>query len=164
MKSNPYLLLLSTIVLAVIIGCTDGNAERGDEPSKEADKQSEAASQGNSTTFEDVQEKAGEAAQVAREFTAQEMQDYRDTLQQQLEELDNRREELKNKGEDLAGDAKQRWNDRMNDLDDKRKKLQTDLNKLTDASGSAWQKLKVGLDLAWEDLKNATDEASKEFE
>ena len=52
----------------------------------------------------------------------------------------------------------------MNTIDEKRKKLREDLDRMDADSGDAWQKMKTGIDAAWDDLKKATDEAAKEFE
>jgi len=164
MKLHQY--LLSATALALFLGCSDApSTTPNDATSSQADGvESEAASQDDAATLEEVKEKVGEAAEVTREFTSQEMQDYVDSLKNKLQELDTQREQLKQKGKELAGDAKQRWEDQLSALEDKRKKLQEDLDRLAGASGHAWQDMKQGIDAAWDDLKKATDEAAKEFD
>jgi predicted nuclease with TOPRIM domain len=164
MKSYRY--LLSATALALFLGCSGTSSTTpNDATSSQADGvESKAASQDDAATLEEVKGKVGEAADVTREFAAQEMQDYADSLKNKLKELDAQREQLKQKGEELAGDARQRWEDRLSALEDKRKKLQEDLDRLAGASGDAWQEMRKGIDAAWDDLKKATDEAAKEFE
>jgi chromosome segregation ATPase len=92
------------------------------------------------------------------------MQDYANSLQKKLDELNSQLVQLQQQGQDLAGDAQQRWEDRLSALQEQRQELQKDLDELGDASGDVWRELKEGLDAAWADLKNATDQAAKEFE
>jgi TolA-binding protein len=164
MKSYPY--LLAATVLALTLGCSDAASTTPTDatPSKAHGVESDAASQDDSATLEDVKKEVGEAAEAAREFTSQEMQEYADSLNNKLEELNTQFDQLQQKGQELAGDAKQQWEDRLSALKEKRKKLQEDLNQLGDASGDAWHEMKDGIDAAWDDLKKATDEAAMEFE
>ena len=52
-----------------------------------------------------MKKEVGEAAEATREFTAQEMQDYADSLNKKLEELDTQLDQLQQKGQELAGVA-----------------------------------------------------------
>jgi len=166
MNMKSYRYLLGTTALALFLGCSEAPSTSTNDatPSPSNDIVPEAASQDDSATFDDVKNEVGEAAQATREYTSQEMQEYADGLNNKLQELDTQLEHLKQSGKELAGDAKQQWEDRLSALEDRRMKLQEDLNQLGDASGEAWQKLKEGMDAAWDDLKKAADEAAKKFE
>lgn len=80
MKSYRY--LLSATALVLFLGCSDApSTTPNDAASSQADAvELDSTSQDDAATLEEVKEQVGEAAEVTREFTSQEMQPHVDSL------------------------------------------------------------------------------------
>jgi TolA-binding protein len=142
---------------------TVGRPEIGKStPSDMANNDAMASADEKSASLSDVRQKLNETAQVTGEFSAEQMRNFDKSMRAKVEDLGEQLDELSHRGEELAGDAKRRWQEQVNALEERRKQLQGDIARLQNASGDAWQSLRQGIDNAWTDLQEAVDETKPE--
>lgn len=88
-------------------------------------------------------------------------QAYLEKAKAELNELDAQIGVLKAKAENQAADAKIDYGNALQDLRERREELSTQMKKLQDASGDAWNDMQSGLESAMasmrDSLKNAVD-------
>lgn len=116
-----------------------------------------------SMDFQKVKDDVGATLERAKESTAETRDTIVSQLRSQMDKLDAKIDEWKQKGGDLSGDAKERWEERRQELDKQRQAFRDKLNELGDESGSAWEEMKSGLSNAWDELRKAADDAAEEF-
>ena len=73
-------------------------------------------------------------------------------------------EEIKKKGDQLTADAKDNWNKKMTSLESKRQAAKDKITEMENSTAEAWGDIEKGAVAAWDDLKNAFQDASKDFE
>ena len=88
---------------------------------------------------------------------------YEHELKARLHELEAEIERFKAKTATAAADAKLMHQSELRKIEEHREKMLAKLNKLIEASDSAWEDLKAGTEAAWEDLKRAVNDSAKHF-
>lgn len=177
MTTHKLLGLGALIAALSLAGCADYGTETATSAANGNGKTtSSEAADGESTgtasspaeaqpvTADEVQNEFEDAADTTRQLTMQKKDEYLQALDKQLEALDQQIAELKQKSAELGEGAKQRWNDSLADLEQKRQQYQQKYDEMTSASGDAWQELQGGIEAAWSDLKAAVDDAAKHFQ
>jgi len=112
---------------------------------------------------EDVRGDAEQAADTATKAATQAKEDFQKRLETGLADLDAKIARLHEKGLALQDEARDRWDARMADLEEKQKAARTKLDELGKSTGEAWERLERGAQSAWEDLQKAFQEATKEL-
>lgn len=112
-------------------------------------------------TSEDVQRDAGQAVDTAVEYTQQAKDEYQKKLAAQLEELDGEIAELRAKGSELKDQAKDKWEQAIADLEQKRDAARVRAAEVGQSSGEAWQEVRKGAESAWEELHKSFQAAKQ---
>jgi len=149
-------------IVGVVGGCED-ESEPASAP-ESTESRSMVPGEHEGTTFEDVRRQAGEAAETARDWTAQARDEYIARLEKELDEFEPRLEAMEEKLKDLSGDARTRAEAMIAELKEKRVEVAEDLTELREKSGAAWSDFKAGLDRAFSDLKESYNEAAAHFQ
>ena len=114
-------------------------------------------------TSEDVRRDAGQAVKTAAEYSQQTKEEFQKKLEAQLNELDAKIAKLREKGRNLKDKAKADWDQKMAELETKRKAAGAKLDEVGHSSAEAWKDVQKGAQSAWDDLDKAFRDASKEF-
>ena len=114
-------------------------------------------------TPEDVRRDAGKAAKTAAEYSQQTKEEFQKKLEAQLNELDAKIAKLRQQGRDLKDKAKANWDQKMAELETKRKAARAKLAEVGHSGEEAWKDVRKGAESAWNDLDKAFRDASKEF-
>lgn len=88
---------------------------------------------------------------------------YYEKMAAQWEEQRARLELLKAKAKIAVADGKIMAYEELADADQKLAALKAKLKKLGDAGGDAWQEMKGGIELAWDDLSASCKNAAQKF-
>ena len=114
-------------------------------------------------TSEDVHRDAGQAVKTAAEYSQQTKEEFQKKLEAQLNELDAKIATLREKGHDLKDKAKANWDQKMAELETKRKAAGAKLAEVGHSSAEAWKDVQKGTQSAYDDLAKAFRDASQEF-
>jgi len=114
-------------------------------------------------TTDDVRRDTAKAVDTATKAATQAKEDFEMRLKSDLADMDAKVAKLHEKGLDLKDDARARWNEKMADLKAKQKAAREKMDELGTSTGEAWGHLEKGAQSAWDDVKKAFHEASKEF-
>lgn len=114
-------------------------------------------------TPEDVRRDAGKATKTAAEYSQQTKEEFQKNLEAQLNELDAKIAKLRQQGRDLKDKAKANWDQKMADLETKRKAAGAKLAEVGHSGEEAWKDVRRGAESAWNDLDKAFRDASKEY-
>ena len=114
-------------------------------------------------TPEDVRRDAGKAAKTTAEYSQQTKEEFQKKLEAQLNELDAKIVKLRQQGRDLKDKAKANWDQKMAELETKRKAAGAKLAEVGHSGAEAWKDVRKGTESAWNDLDKAFRDASKEF-
>ena len=88
---------------------------------------------------------------------------YRQKLEAQMREWSAKIDVLKAKADQAEADAKIEYQNRIEDLRQKKEALQAKLSELQNASDAAWKDIKAGTERAAADLKDALQSALSKF-
>jgi predicted nuclease with TOPRIM domain len=91
------------------------------------------------------------------------LQEYREKMEAQLNELAAKLEELKGKAAKATADARAEMAKQIEALKPKLEAAQQKLKELQAASGPAWDKLKEGAEKAMADLKKTWESVKSKF-
>ncbi|MFN7291697.1 MAG: hypothetical protein ACK5YR_19395 [Pirellula sp.] len=130
-------------------------------------KEREPVSRGTpapSVTIDDVKSDASKALNTASEYSSEQKKKMIQKWQEQRSAMDLQMEELKKKGEQLTADAKDDWNKKMTVLESKRQAAKEKIIEMENSTAEAWGDIEKGAVAAWDDFKNAFQDASKDFE
>jgi len=130
----------------------------------EANPGSQAQPENRRVTTGDVQRANREAAQTDRKYAEQKMDEYRREMQQKLDEMNQQLQRWNVKIEQASGAMKQRLIEQKEAFEKKRDAFAEQLKKLSDSSGAAWKDIKVGMDRAYEDLRDSFNKARQHFQ
>jgi TolA-binding protein len=114
-------------------------------------------------TSEDVRHDAGQAVKTAAEYSQQTKKEFQKNLEARLNELDAKIAKLREKGRNLKDKAKANWDQKMAELETKRKAASAKLAEVGHSSAEAWKDVQKGAQSAWDDLDKAFRDAAKEF-
>jgi chromosome segregation ATPase len=117
-----------------------------------------------SVTIGDVKSDASKALNTASEYSSEQKKKMIQKWQEQLSTMDSQMEEIKKKGDQLTADAKDNWNKKMTSLESKRQAAKDKITEMENSTAEAWGDIEKGAVAAWDDLKNAFQDASKDFE
>lgn len=112
---------------------------------------------------EDVAGTTDKPVDSARQPAAQTKESFEVRLEAGLAEMDDEMEKLREKGRALKDEAKARWNEKMAELEAKRKVAGEKLDELRKSTGEAWEHLEKGAQSAWDDVRKAFQDAAAEF-
>lgn len=156
MKCYAWLVLVPGLLL--ITGCNpqpvDSSSSKGSSTSSE---------KSNPVTIGDVKRDVATSMKTTAAYSQQNKDKVMKDLKAQLATLDASIESLRKRGETLADDAKTNWDTRMVELDAKRKTANAKLVEMEDSTAQAWADVEKGAQSAWDELKIAVQNASKEF-
>lgn len=141
------LLLLSAAVLVSCNGCMEAPVEHTVRKVAPEDVAG--------TTDKPVDSATQPAAQTKESFEVR--------LEAGLAEMDDEMERLREKGRALKDEAKARWNEKMAELEAKRKVAGEKLDELRKSTGEAWEHLEKGAQSALDDVRKAFQDAAAEF-
>ncbi len=117
---------------------------------------------------ERVQRETREAVQATVEYTKEQREKIQRDLSKQIneigEELKKLRADAKGRMNTVSEKARQERRESIEALEKKQKKALQQFNDLEKASGSAWSKLRRGMQKAVEELDSAFKEAKSEFQ
>jgi hypothetical protein len=114
-------------------------------------------------TSADVRRDADQAVKTAEQYSQQTKDEFQKKLGAQLDELDAKIVELRAKGSGLKDKAKANWDQKMAELETKRKTANAKLAEVRAASAEAWKDVQKGAQAAYDDLDNAFRDAWKKF-
>ena len=90
-------------------------------------------------------------------------EEYQKQIEAKLKEFNQKREELKAKAADLKKESREEFNQQMEELKKKQEAAKKKLEEVKAASAKAWEKLKVEMDTAIEDLNKLYDTIMSHF-
>lgn len=89
--------------------------------------------------------------------------DFERKAKHQLDEMKDEIDKLKKKAEQAGAGAQAEIEKQLIILKSKQQEAKQKLGELQQRSGDAWDDLKIGVDIAWQDLKEAIGSASERF-
>ncbi len=114
-------------------------------------------------TSEDMHRDAGQAVTTAAEYSQQTKDEFQKKLEAQLNELDAKIGKLREKGGNLKDKAKANWDQKMTELETKRKAANAKMVEVGHSSAEAWKDVQKGAQSAYDELDKAFRDAAKEF-
>ncbi|ODC02792.1 coiled coil domain-containing protein [Terasakiispira papahanaumokuakeensis] len=88
---------------------------------------------------------------------------YEQKLKAQLDEWNAEIEQLKAKAEQASADAQLEYYRKIEELRERQQEANSKLLEMKDASGQAWEDLKLGAEAAWEALSTSIKSARERF-
>ncbi len=104
-----------------------------------------------------------EAGDAVANWGAQSKDELITMAEERLADLDAEIDKLKSHSEGLAGDAKARWEEERQTLDERRAAFNEQLEELKTSGDAAWHEIAKGLMNAWSELQQASSEAAAKF-
>jgi predicted RNase H-like nuclease (RuvC/YqgF family) len=120
-------------------------------------------SKSETVSGDDVKKEVKEAYEATKAYTQEQMQAVREQMETRLDEYGKEIDQLQANVEKLGGDAKEKAEEQLAALRQKRDAVAEKVKELGSSSGNAWEQLKAGIDAAMEDLGNAYKKAADEF-
>jgi hypothetical protein len=114
-------------------------------------------------TTEDVRHDAEKAVDTSARAAAQAKEDFEMRLKASLAEMEKEIDRLHEKGHALKDEAKARWAEKMADLEAKQQVARDKLDEVRKSTGEAWGHMEKGAQAAWDDVRQALQDAGKEF-
>ncbi len=90
-------------------------------------------------------------------------EEYIDQMTAQLKEWSRKIDELELKARTAGADARITYEKRIQDMKSKQESVITRLQELKGAGNEAWESMTVGVETAWDELKQAFTEAKDKF-
>lgn len=116
------------------------------------------------TSKEEVQQKAGAAADAAVEYSKEQKEQFQKDMEVKLDELKKETADLKKSASEKTGKAKEEMKEQIKSLEKKQDEMKKDLAKLKKSSGKAWTEMKSGMSKAWDSLTESYKKAKAEFQ
>jgi len=88
---------------------------------------------------------------------------YEQKMEARLKEWDAKIQQLKAKAEQASAEARIEYNNRIEELQGKRKTLEDRLDEMKSSGGDAWKDIKAGVENAFSDLKISVESAIDRF-
>jgi uncharacterized membrane protein YtjA (UPF0391 family) len=92
-----------------------------------------------------------------------ERESYKKEVQEKLRVLDKKIGELKGKAVEVEGEAKTEFHKEMTKLDETQRAAKKEWGKVERATANTWEKAKVDMDAAVQDVENAYNKAASRF-
>ena len=90
-------------------------------------------------------------------------QEYQDKMHAQIDEWSARIDLLKAKAKKADAEAKSRYLETVEELEEKKLAAKGKLREIEKAGDEAWEDLKAGFEASWNNLKDAVDSAMSRF-
>jgi hypothetical protein len=117
----------------------------------------------STVTLDEVQSDAANAMDTTATYLQQSKAKLTKELKAQIEVMDANIEKLRRKGQDQASDAKENWDQKMTELDAKRQLVNEKLTEIENSTSQEWSNAETKAKAAWEDLKQAFNNAANEL-
>jgi hypothetical protein len=88
---------------------------------------------------------------------------YQEKMDARLREWQAKIDELKARADQAGAEQKMAYYEQIESLRARQQKAQAQLNELRSAGEDAWEDVKAGVELAWQDLQEAFGRASEKF-
>ncbi|MBH8565694.1 hypothetical protein I8748_26565 [Nostoc sp. CENA67] len=90
-------------------------------------------------------------------------EEYQAEMEEQISKLHTKIDELKVQASLAKADAKDKYHEQIEVLNDKYAVAREKLQELKASSGNAWQDIRAGLESAWDELQTSFKRASTHF-
>jgi hypothetical protein len=114
-------------------------------------------------TGDDVKRETKEAVDAAAKLAAQKKQEYQRELEKKLADLDQQIDAWKAKASKATAEAKVEMDKKLVVLKEKRDAVAQKMKELGDSTSAAWADVKVGIEKAYDELKDAVENAKDNF-
>jgi DNA repair exonuclease SbcCD ATPase subunit len=114
--------------------------------------------------YQETNKEAKDASEGSLAYMRHQRDEYQKQIEAQLKGYDQKLDELEVKAGAVKQQAKALLNQQIQALREKQRAAHDELDKLSTATGKAWEDLKSGTDAAMEDLAKAYHEALSHFE
>ena len=104
-----------------------------------------------------------EAGEAVADWSAEPKDELIKKAEEKLASLNTDLDELKTQAADLGEDAKARWQEHQQTLEQRRTEFTKQLEELKSSSDAAWQDMAKGLKDAWSHLKQASKDAADDL-
>lgn len=145
-------LIFLVVVLLPTVGCDQKPTNSRPGPEKPS-----------TVTMDDVRRDTAAALESTAAYSQQNKDKLMKDLKDQLAIMNANIETLRLKGQGLASDAKANWDQKMSELEVKRKSANAKLTEIENSTAEAWSDVEKGAQSAWKELKQAFQDASNEF-
>ena len=145
MHANRLIMIAAAVTLAACTEHTPSPADRAEKAVKNA------------------AERAEKAAEVAKDYTVAKKEEYGRKVEKEFAEQSDKIDALKKKAESLAGEAKAKMQEQFADVEKKREVVKKKMGDLKTSTSQAWDDIKVGIDRAMADMKEAYEKARNRF-
>lgn len=123
----------------------------------------DGSSSSSSPSAQDVKDQASQAAETATEFASNQLESYKQTMQDGLDQVDAQIESLQDRAGELSGDAKAEINSAIDALKQQRDEFAKSIDDARADSAAAFSELKNSMDKAWKDLETGANNAVDKF-
>jgi TolA-binding protein len=106
-------------------------------------------------SFEDVKKQTQEAVETAVQFAKQERDEFIQKAQKDLDALNGKLEELKKQAQGETGEAKDKMDRQIKNLQEQQQVAEKKLSNLKSATGDAWKDLKTGTEAAIDSIRKS---------
>ena len=114
-------------------------------------------------TWVELKKSTDNARQELHDMWLAVKQAYVDKIEPQLKDCGEKIEELKGKAVHVQAEARAKHEQHVEEALKKLEHARVKLNELKNSSGEAWHELKVGVDKAWDDFRQAFENAAAKF-
>lgn len=116
------------------------------------------------TSSADVAREAKDAVNTASDYAADQYAAFKSTMNEQIDGVNAQIDTLKAKASGLETSARAELSAAVASLEAQRDALKARLTEAADTSGDAWSDVQSGLTSAWNELKNAANDAVERFD
>lgn len=131
--------------------------------SLQACKKTEATATANPETVDSVKQKVKEALQAAKNYTYDHKDEYAQKLQNVVDDVNAKIADLKARAEKAGAEAQAQLQPQIDELRQKGREVQRQLDKVQAATPAAWSEIKTRVSKALEDLQDAFEKAKEKF-
>jgi DNA repair exonuclease SbcCD ATPase subunit len=114
--------------------------------------------------YQETNKEVKDASEESLAYMQHQRDEYQKQIEAQLKEYDQKLDELEVKARTVKQGTKALFNQKIDALREKQRTAHDELDKLSTATGKAWEDLKSGMDTAMEDLAKAYHDAVSHFE
>ncbi|HEY3488367.1 MAG TPA: hypothetical protein VGL10_09905 [Gammaproteobacteria bacterium] len=114
-------------------------------------------------TANDVKRETGEAVDSATQYSAAKKDEFIRDMEANLQTLGRDIQTLENRARKLNGVAQEKLHSQIAELKQGYRSLETDISKLQAATGNAYENMKAGVQMSWQNLKQAYGRTAEQF-
>ena len=146
MKNWILIAIIVVFPIGLMVGCS--SSEENTEP----------------VTQKEAKEEIEEAVEAVASLTQQEMDDFVNQMEGQMQRFEGKIEDLRVEAEALQGDARTAVDEKIEVLEQRQTQASKKLEELKSTGADAWDDVKFGLQSAMMRLNQALQDAASEFE